>query len=246
MSGADRGRRRRHVHRRDPPRGRRARPGAQAALDAAELRPGGGRGRLRARRARERRAPASTRSCTARPSPRTPSSSASAPRPRSSRPSTSATSSSCAGCGSRTCTTSSGRKPPPLVERRLRFEVAERMAADGTVVKALDDGEVRALAGAAAGARDRLGRRLLPPLVPLSRARAARRRDPGRGAARGDDLALERDPARAARVRAVGDDGRQRLRAAADVVVHRPDPHRPRRDRAGRTPRSRSCSRPAA
>ena len=38
-------------------------------------------------------------------------------------------------------------KPPPLVERRLRFEVAERMAADGTVVKALDDDEVRALAG---------------------------------------------------------------------------------------------------
>ena len=38
-------------------------------------------------------------------------------------------------------------KPPPLVERRLRFEVAERMAADGTVVKALDDGEVRVLAG---------------------------------------------------------------------------------------------------
>ena len=38
-------------------------------------------------------------------------------------------------------------KPPPLVERRLRFEVAERMAADGTVVKALDDDEVRVLAG---------------------------------------------------------------------------------------------------
>ena len=38
-------------------------------------------------------------------------------------------------------------KPPPLVERRLRFEVAERMAADGTVVKALDDDEVRTLAG---------------------------------------------------------------------------------------------------
>ena len=37
-------------------------------------------------------------------------------------------------------------KPPPLVERRLRFEVAERMAADGTVVKELDDDEVRALA----------------------------------------------------------------------------------------------------
>ncbi len=39
------------------------------------------------------------------------------------------------------------RKPPPLVERRLRFEVAERVAADGTVLRPLDEGEVRALAG---------------------------------------------------------------------------------------------------
>ena len=51
-----------------------------------------------------------------------------------------------------------------------------------------------------------------------------------------DRLALERDPARAARVRADGDDGGQRLRAAADVVVHRPDPDRPRRDRAEDAP----------
>ena len=39
------------------------------------------------------------------------------------------------------------RKPPPLVERRLRFEVSERMAADGTVVTPLDEEEVRMLAG---------------------------------------------------------------------------------------------------
>ncbi len=39
------------------------------------------------------------------------------------------------------------RKPPPLVERRLRFELAERMAADGTVLLPLDDAEVRELAG---------------------------------------------------------------------------------------------------
>ncbi len=39
------------------------------------------------------------------------------------------------------------RKPPPLVERRLRFELAERVAADGTVLVPLDDSEVRALAG---------------------------------------------------------------------------------------------------
>jgi N-methylhydantoinase A len=38
------------------------------------------------------------------------------------------------------------RKPPPLVERRLRFEVAERVTADGTVLCALDEDECRALA----------------------------------------------------------------------------------------------------
>ena len=37
-------------------------------------------------------------------------------------------------------------KPPPLVERRLRFEVAERVLADGTVRTPLDDADARALA----------------------------------------------------------------------------------------------------
>jgi N-methylhydantoinase A/oxoprolinase/acetone carboxylase beta subunit/N-methylhydantoinase B/oxoprolinase/acetone carboxylase alpha subunit len=37
-------------------------------------------------------------------------------------------------------------KPPSLVERRFRFEIAERVAADGTVVKALDEDEARGLA----------------------------------------------------------------------------------------------------
>jgi len=38
------------------------------------------------------------------------------------------------------------RKPPPLVERRLRFELNERVAADGTVVRGLDEEESHALA----------------------------------------------------------------------------------------------------
>jgi N-methylhydantoinase A len=38
------------------------------------------------------------------------------------------------------------RKPPPLVERRLRFEVSERMAADGTVVVPLEEADVRSAA----------------------------------------------------------------------------------------------------
>ncbi|HET7046277.1 MAG TPA: hydantoinase/oxoprolinase family protein [Gaiellaceae bacterium] len=40
------------------------------------------------------------------------------------------------------------RKPEPLVARRLRFEVGERMAADGTVLRPLDESEARALARA--------------------------------------------------------------------------------------------------
>ncbi|HET8605439.1 MAG TPA: hydantoinase/oxoprolinase family protein [Gaiellaceae bacterium] len=38
------------------------------------------------------------------------------------------------------------RKPEPLVARRLRFEVGERMAADGAVLRPLDESEARALA----------------------------------------------------------------------------------------------------
>jgi 5-oxoprolinase (ATP-hydrolysing) len=39
-------------------------------------------------------------------------------------------------------------KPPALVPRHLRFELPERVAADGTVVRALDESEARALAAA--------------------------------------------------------------------------------------------------
>ena len=38
------------------------------------------------------------------------------------------------------------RKPPPLVERHLRFELNERVAADGTVVQGVDEEESRVLA----------------------------------------------------------------------------------------------------
>jgi N-methylhydantoinase A/oxoprolinase/acetone carboxylase beta subunit len=38
------------------------------------------------------------------------------------------------------------RKPPPLVPRRLRFEVSERVGADGTVIRPLDEAEARAIA----------------------------------------------------------------------------------------------------
>ena len=45
------------------------------------------------------------------------------------------------------------RKPEPLVPRRLRFEIRERMAADGTVITPLDDNEARAVAVALRAAR---------------------------------------------------------------------------------------------
>jgi N-methylhydantoinase A len=38
------------------------------------------------------------------------------------------------------------RKPPPLVERRLRFELEERVTADGAVLRPLDEAECRRLA----------------------------------------------------------------------------------------------------
>src|ERR687886_1621588 len=38
------------------------------------------------------------------------------------------------------------RKPDPLVPRRLRFEIGERTAAGGTVLRPLDEAEARALA----------------------------------------------------------------------------------------------------
>ena len=44
------------------------------------------------------------------------------------------------------------RKPPSLVERRLRFEIGERVASDGTVVRPLDDDEAHRLAARIAAA----------------------------------------------------------------------------------------------
>ena len=38
------------------------------------------------------------------------------------------------------------RKPEPIVERRLRFEIDERVTAEGTVLRPLDEAEARALA----------------------------------------------------------------------------------------------------
>ena len=96
------------------------------------------------------------------------------------------------------------RKPPPLVERRLRFEV---VGADGR----RRDGRRAAGRGARSATLAARLRELgidsvavcflHSYLYPEHEQRVGR--DPGGGAARRDDLALERDPARAARVRAL-------------------------------------------
>ena len=119
-------------------------------------------------------------------------------------------------------TTSSCEKPPPLVPRDLRFGVPERIDGRGNVLLPLDEAAVRALApklqgrgieavaigymhayldGSTSGARATSCAELLPgvSISPLERG-------------------LARDP----RVRALLDDVRQRLRAAADGPLSRP------------------------
>ena len=185
---ANRRRRRRHVHRRDPPVRRRDRVGAQGALDAAGLRP----------RPSSRRSPASppapapsTASSTGRRSRRTPCSSGAA--------------------RVTALVTTAGfrdvlelrrlriphmydpfwRKPDPLVPRRLRLRARR---ADGRRRRAslapVDDRRGARARRAAARGRRRVGRRLPPALLPLPRARGAGRRDPARGAARASTVSL--------------------------------------------------------
>ena len=183
----DRRRRRRHLHRRDPARRRRPRPirkllstppSYDRAVVEAVARPRRPARRRRERRPRddrrdERRARAARRA-----------------GPRSSPPPASATCSSCAACGSRTCTTLLAQ----AAAARRRAGCASRSASawppTATVLRPLDEDEVRALAGAAARGGRRVRRRLPAPLLPLPRARAAARRDPARGAARTSTVSL--------------------------------------------------------
>ena len=93
-------------------------------------------------------------------------------------------------------------KPPPLVERDLRLEVDERMSAGGEVLRPLDDDEVRRLA---ARLRELDVESVAVCLLHAHRAPAHEQRVGeilARGAPRAARLALERDPARAAGIRA--------------------------------------------
>src|SRR6266480_4749254 len=103
--------------------------------------------------------------------------------------------------------------PPPLVPRHLRREVPERLLADGSISRALDDGAPRPRR---ARPRGRRGARHLPgPRLREPGARAAARRAGARRAARARRLMLVGGRARDPGVRARLDDLRQRLRGPA-------------------------------
>ena len=123
------------------------------------------------------------------------------------------------------------RKPPPLVERHLRFELNERVAADGTVVRAVDEDESRALAGRlrATGVESVAVCFLHSYLYPEHELRF------------GAILAEELPEANVSLSSEILREQREYERSATTVVnayvrplmsvVHRPDPDRPRRDR---------------
>ena len=87
-------------------------------------------------------------------------------------------------------------KPRPLVPRHRCLEASERMDAEGRVLRPLDPESVRAAARVVPSGRRRGRRDLLPSLLHQPQPRAARRGDPGPGAAR---RAISRSPPRCAR-----------------------------------------------
>ena len=184
-------------------------------------------------------------SSTGRPSRRTRSSRARSRAAASSRPRASATCSrSRARCGRR-CTTRASRSRRRSCPRDRAFGVRERLGPDGEVLRPLDEPSVREVGGAPARARGRVGRGLPAARLRQPEARATRRRDPRRGAARGPDLALVRGRARVPRVPPRVDDRHQCRDPAGRRALPRAHRAAPRRGRASR-PSCSSCSRAAA
>ena len=113
--------------------------------------------------------------------------------------------------------------PRPLVPRHLRFDVPERMLADGTVAAAARRGARRAARPRARGGRRRGGRGLVPALLHERRRTSARRARRWRAPRRGLRVSLSSevvpgDP----RVRAHLDDARERLRPGARRALPAP------------------------
>ena len=147
----------------------------------------------------------------------------------------------------------------PLVRRRDRLTVPERITGDGEVLVPLDE-DARPRAGAPSqGGGRRGGRGLLPVLVPESRARAAGRRDRPRGVPGGVPLGLVRGAAAVPRVRALLDGRAERLRrpegrplrapprgrAAHGRRAHRPSPDDLRERRGDGAGSGRAAGQPA-
>ena len=111
--------------------------------------------------------------------------------------------------------------PPPLVPRERRFEVSERILADGSVHRPLDQGEVEAVIGAVreSGAEACAVCFLFGYLNPAHEA-GGRRAAAGR-AAGGASFAVVGGAAGVPRVRALLDDRLERLSAARDGALSR-------------------------
>ena len=130
------------------------------------------------------------------------------------------------------------KHPPPLVPRRLRIPVTERMYFDGTVHTAIDLDDVRNAAPVFTeeGVDERRDR--VPARVREPGPRARRRGGAPRGRLRGRDLALAPGLGRVPGVRAHDHDGHRRLRAPA----HGRLPEGARRPPRGERLRRASCS----
>ena len=108
--------------------------------------------------------------------------------------------------------------PPPLVDAPLRFGVDERLAADGSVLRAPSPEALAELAArvGGGGARRRRARDRGLPAARYANAAHERAGGRGAGAAGAAAVAVVGGAAAAARVRAHLDDGGRRLRAAGD------------------------------
>ena len=106
--------------------------------------------------------------------------------------------------------------PATLVPRRRRFEITERIGADGRIVTPLAESEIDGADRHAEGAARRGDRRLAAVQLPQPGARAAARRAPARGAARPAHLPVLRG--------AAGDQGVRAHQHHRGVRLRRPDP----------------------
>ena len=110
----------------------------------------------------------------------------------------------------------------PIVRRRYRLTVPERITRDGSVLVPLDEERAREQVRRLKDAGRRGGRRLLPLLVPEPGARGARRRDRARGVPRRVPLRLVGGAAAVPRVRALLDRLPERVHRPARLALRAP------------------------